>query len=397
MKSTASSLYILFSNIEKDFATDYIQQTAKILVRTNCVIVAYYTAPLAIGFLLRHPLTLLHIFSEWKQIITSKRNAVYHCQFISLLPLQRIHHIYRINTKLTYIQLTILLQVRMLIGATRQKIILWIFHPTAHHFLGKLNERISLYDCVDYIEQLKEEKNNLSDLEQKLMQKVDHIFVNSAALAKTKKGMNLTVVPCGCAVDEFRKKNSSKKSVGQLQNITKPIIGYIGHLDYRLDYDLIIYVLKRNPKISFVFIGKPLTKKSKEKNKTIPIEELKKYSNFHLLHQVPKKEIKEYLLNFYVGIIPYDMDYKLVKYSNPMKFYEYMATGLPVVSMPIPSLQGYKLPTIQFAKDYEQFDRKLHYLLDHPELTTKYKKQEYLIAQKNSWEEKVRAILQKIY
>lgn len=399
MKSAVSSIYVLLSNVEKDFATDYVQQTAKILSRDNCVIVAYYTAPLAISFLVQSPRTLLKVLFQWKKIITSKRNTIYDCQFISVLPFQRIKNIYQLNRKSTCVQLAILLYVRRMFLGVRQNIVLWLFHPTAYYFLKKLCENISLYDCVDYIEQRTEEKDNLLDLEQKLMQKADHIFVNSTRLAQTKKIeiSKVHVVACGCAVDEFKMENLPKRPFGHLQNIKKPIIGYIGHLDYRLDYDLIEYILKRNPKISFVFIGKVLAKRSKEKNKTIPIEELKKYSNFHLLAAVKKNELKWYLQNFGMGIIPYDMDYGVVTYSNPMKFYEYMAMGIPVVSVPIPSLLNYKLLTIQFAEGYGQFHQKLHYLLDHPALKTKYKKQEHLIARQNSWEEKVNAILQKIY
>ena len=54
-----------------------------------------------------------------------------------------------------------------------------------------------------------------------------------------------------------------------------------------------------------------------------------------------KNELPQYLKNCDLGIIPYETKHEFAKYSNPMKAYEYLASGLPVVSTKILALKDY--------------------------------------------------------
>lgn len=395
-----NSIFLFLSNIEKGFLCDYIWQTAQIVARSNMVIIAYYTKPHALGELIRHPSMILDILGKWSAIISSGKNGIFECEFLSLLPFQRIKLIYRLNRQMTKWQIKFLLWLKTIRG--NSEIYYWIFHPSAASIMDKDTSRRSLYDCVDYIENLKGDSENNLHQEKVLLQKVRFAFANSKSLAQSKYSVrkDIEIVPCGCVIDFFSKKfdsNSDQKKF--LDHLVHPIIGFHGYLDYRIDFALMEYLVRHNPNFSFVFLGKVLQKSSTETTADIDklIGKLLSFPNFHVIAPVDKTKLKSVLAYFDAGIIPYNLGVKFVYYSNPMKFYEYMAMGIPVVSVPIPSLLNYKLPTIQFAKDHDQFHQKLHYLLDHPALKTKYKKKEYLIARKNSWEEKVNAILQKIY
>lgn len=391
-KTNSKNLYLLFSNVEKDFLCDYIQQTAKILSKNFFVIVAYYTRPYSIGYLLRNKETLIEILGNWKKIITSRNLGIYDCEFISLIPFQRFQFIYEINKRLTRFELGTILFLRKLFLKEKSSLILWIFHQSAEFFVKKMKEKISLYDYVDYV-------GGLTRLEKILLRKVDFIFANSEILASIKRQMrnDVKVVPCGCAIETFSTSIQIEKPA-HLKKIKKPIVGFFGHFDYRINYALVKYLLSRNKKYSFVFIGKIIDRTHfGDKRSYLAINnyitQLKKYNNFILLPVVEKERLKNYLYYFDVALIPYNLYEKFVYYSNPMKFYEYLTMGIPVVSAPIPALLKYRLRIIKFANSFEEFNQAMRFFVNHPELKNQYKEQMRQVAEENSWEKKVGKIL----
>lgn len=432
LKTNPEKIYILFSNLEKGFLCDYIEQTAKILAKKNFIIVAYYTRPYALGDLIKDRRKLRRILKQWLKIVFSNQMGIYECEFISLLPFQRFGFIYKINRRLTAIELRLILFLRKLFEKKNFRVILWIFNPTAEFFVNKLGEKISLYDCVDYLEEIKGGEEKIHHLENKLLKKVDWVFVISPVLReKIKKVRNdVKLVPCGCAIEVFPFRFKPKTKPLLLTKIAKPIVGFFGHLDYRLDYSLIEKLVKNNSDLSFVFIGRVLDKvpvityrqetdshnlnlelvtvkglnrveadrdeNSKRRKTGFYIKKLKRYSNFFLLPAIRKKEIKNYLYFFDIVLIPYQLKHKVVFYSNPMKFYEYLAMGKPVVSSPIPALLKYNLPIVKFAKEEQEFSAAIKFFINHPEIVNQYKRAARKIAQANRWEKKVDKILKVI-
>ncbi len=395
-------LYILFSNIDRDFSCDYIQQTGRILGEKHTVLVAYYQKPYSWMCLWKNPAKLYEIIGKWRNIITASKfgGGVYECEFISLLPFQHNYLIYRLNRILSRFELNILILIRRLVQRVREEVVLWIFHPTAEFFVGKMAEKTSIYDIVDYLEVLASEKENLHALEKKLLEKVDFVFANSGVLAETKKKMryDIRVVPCGCNIENFPSGYQPKIKPKFLEKIQFPIAGFIGTLDYRIDYKLLKYLLEENPNYSFVFIGVVLDKSLKDiKGRHFSINaeigKLKKYPNFYLLNNVAKDDLKDYLYFFTVGLIPYNVNYEVVKYCNPMKLYEYFAMGLPIVSIPIASIIKYRIPTLIFGQNVRKFNSSLKFLINNRDLRGNYRDNMREIVLLNSWKEKVNKII----
>src|SRR3989344_947109 len=390
-------VYVLFNHFEKDFLCDYVWQTAKILSNKNTVIIAYHSRPHSIGYAIKNIKRILEIISEWKKIIFSNEKGIYECEFISLIPFQRVSAISKFNRQLVRLELSIIFTLKKIFSGGGFKLVLWIFHPTEELFVKKMKEEISLYDVVDYFRAWKEDEYGSHELDKKLIQKIDLIFANSTALAFAINAnkRNIIEVPCGCAVNEFPLNFYPKAKV--IEKIKKPIVGFFGNIDFRIDYKLLEYLVSKNKNTPFLFIGKVWTmpfEKNKNINKRVSchLENLKKYPNFHLLSDVSKEELKNYLYFFKAALVPYDINYEFVYYSNPMKFYEYLAMGVPVVSTPIPSLLKYEMPVVRFGKTHEEFDKHIKYLIKHPELAIKYKRQMRKIAKDNSWEKKVEEI-----
>ncbi|OGH11890.1 MAG: hypothetical protein A2857_02195 [Candidatus Levybacteria bacterium RIFCSPHIGHO2_01_FULL_36_15] len=397
--NTNNNIYILFMNDEKNQLCDYVQQTARILSKKHFVIIAYYLESYSLFFILKNLGKFFSMLLKWKRILLSEKAGVYDLEFISILPFQRLENIYKLNMKLIWSELQFVLFLKKTLSLNWEKIVCWIFHPSAGPIVRKNSRTICLYDFLDYFESWPSDKEDLKDQTNRLIKKADFVFANSNNLALTKRDIrkDIVEVPCGCAVDIFPLDFFMKKKPLLLNNINSPIMGYIGHIDYRIDFNLIEHILKTNKDINLVFIGKVLNtffgNQTNYNKDVLPnMKKLQKYLNFHLVSEVTKQELKNYLYYFDIAIIPYNIRHKFVYYSNPMKFYEYLAMDVPVVSVPIPSLLKYEMPVVRFGKTHEEFDKHIKYLIKHPELATKYKTQMRKIAEDNSWEKKVEEI-----
>ncbi len=104
------------------------------------------------------------------------------------------------------------------------------------------------------------------------------------------------------------------------KNLTRPRIGYIGTLSGWFDWELLTYLAKNNPNCDFILIG-PLLSKS---IKNLP-------TNIFIKPPLEHKSAMKELSNFDAGIIPFKKNI-LTESVDPIKYYEYRALGLPVIS-----------------------------------------------------------------
>ncbi len=158
-----------------------------------------------------------------------------------------------------------------------------------------------------------------------LAQRVDLVTYSAKSLegyvaALHPKGM--LHLPNGCNFSHFE--NRDLKPPIEYINIPKPIVIYVGAMDYWFDYGLVEYAAIRLPKVSFVLVGP----------EGMARERLKNLPNLYLLGRRTYSDLPAYLNYADVGIIPFDVGRypSLVNHIHPLKLYEYMACGLPVVA-----------------------------------------------------------------
>jgi glycosyltransferase involved in cell wall biosynthesis len=109
--------------------------------------------------------------------------------------------------------------------------------------------------------------------------------------------------------------------------------------------------------------------------------------NIHLVGGQPFAELPAWLGAADVGLIPYAANaYTAAVF--PMKVYEYLAAGLPVVSTPLPSLAG--VEGIAFADTAAAFERTVECALgnDSPERRAA----RLALARAHSWERRMEEI-----
>jgi len=116
-------------------------------------------------------------------------------------------------------------------------------------------------------------------------------------------------------------------------NGTRPRIGYVGWLTERTDLSLVNYVAKSKPEWDVVLAG-PQYKKILDNSEILSLD------NIIYLGAIPYTDVPAYLGSLDVCIIPHkDTDYS--RSMSPLKLYQYLASGRPVVSTDIAGLEQY--------------------------------------------------------
>jgi len=138
------------------------------------------------------------------------------------------------------------------------------------------------------------------------------------------------LVPNG--FDEKLFDGKSKPVPSDLAGISRPVVGFVGVLFSFLDYDMIYETVAAMPDASFVFVG-PV-----EKEGRAGVERLKTLPNTYFLGRKQKNDIPAYVTNFDVCINPFKID-NVSRAVRPLKVYEYLACGKPVVSTPMEGLR----------------------------------------------------------
>jgi glycosyltransferase involved in cell wall biosynthesis len=116
-----------------------------------------------------------------------------------------------------------------------------------------------------------------------------------------------------------------------LLTIPAPRLAVVGLHDSRLDVDALVALAEADPLWHIVLIG-PV------KSGQVDTTRLRAYTNIHLLGERSREELPGYLKGAAVALIPYKAN-ELTRNIFPLKLFEYLAAGLPVVAGGLPELQ----------------------------------------------------------
>ena len=219
---------------------------------------------------------------------------------------------------------------------------LWTYNPLTSLYLNVNKFNSSIYHAVDAIEhQPFMPKDLIKRQEIILSKKVDKIFVTSKNIINKLKKYNSNISYFGnvCDYEHFSKSLSTHIDdiPPDIKCISKPIIGFIGSIsEYKLNYKLIYDVAKSLKEINFVFIG-PTDDSLNHSN----LNRLKNLKNVYLLGFRKYKDLPSYCAFFDVAWLPL-IHNNYTKSMFPMKFFEYLAAGLPIVSTNLESLKEFR-------------------------------------------------------
>ncbi len=267
--------------------------------------------------------------------------------------------------------------------------ILWFNMPEAEYLCRNLNEKLVIYDCLDDFSSFSWTPKYSAEADLILAKKADIVLVVSESLYQSKAAYNSNcfLIPNGCDFPHFsRAANNNLKFPNDLKNMKKPLIGFIGALYEWIDFDLLGFLGRERPYWSIVLIG---PKQAGIKTVKLP--------NIHYLGRRSYGILPNYLKQFDVGIIPFRRS-KTGTSSSPIKFYEYLAAALPIVSTEIPEVVKFG-KIVEIAHNNKDFlDKTERLLLEREDEKDRRRALQLSLARANTWESRcnsVKKILEK--
>lgn len=139
--------------------------------------------------------------------------------------------------------------------------------------------------------------------------------------------------------------------------IGRPVVGYAGKMQEMFDLSLMVEVASAMPNVQFAFIGQQLNA-----NWVKPLWEL---DNVHYLGDKQYELLPQYLASFDICTIPYNLTRQ--HGVDPIKFYEYMAMGKPIVTTAVGNVTSFaNHPQVCIANTSEEFVRGIEMFLGSP-------------------------------
>lgn len=230
--------------------------------------------------------------------------------------------------------------------------VLWSFLPVAGLMLGRLGECAVIYHCVDdYAGNPGTDSAEVERMERELAARADLCLATSRPLAERLAAMGAKVrcVPNVAEVERFAGPGTGMPA--EMAGLPRPIIGYTGNIaSYKVDLDLLAEIARMKPGWSVALVGQvgggdPGTR----------LGALAGLKNVHALGPKPYEKIPEYVRGFDVCVIPFRRN-RVTEGSLPLKTFEYLAAGKPVVSRPLAALTAEPLEdVIYYAEDAAGF------------------------------------------
>ncbi|KUJ00607.1 glycosyltransferase [Vibrio sp. MEBiC08052] len=213
-------------------------------------------------------------------------------------------------------------------------IILWSYHPYVSYLIDKIRFDKVIYHCVDDLSQVPGiEPISFRRTEDFFLEKCDRIFVTTKSLLERCVCINENTEYYSNVVDYNHfslPKKITNKNIQLIESSDKPKIVYHGVLsDFKIDLELLYDVMKQCNIYDFFIIGE-----EREGQKSHIIDMMRELDNVHFLGYISYEDIPSYLHFMDVGILPSLLN-KYTYSMFPMKYYEYVAAKLPVVSTPL--------------------------------------------------------------
>jgi glycosyltransferase involved in cell wall biosynthesis len=214
--------------------------------------------------------------------------------------------------------------------------IIWFNYPQQGYVTRLWPDSFRIFELYDNLVNFSgKESKRINRLEEKIRKCTDLLVTTSRKLQDKYASNYRHVYLLGNGLSRHVYEQLAVDDYGGIKAITalpSPRIGYAGMISERLDWKLITALVSREPKWSFIFVGRVVNRRRTQK--------LQKYGNIWFIGEYEHSAMPAVWRSFDVGIMPY-LDNVFFRFLNPLKFYEMAAAGLPSVSSNIEELQQF--------------------------------------------------------
>jgi glycosyltransferase involved in cell wall biosynthesis len=265
--------------------------------------------------------------------------------------------------------------------------ILWLFRPGQQHWIDQLNPRLVIYHVVDeysaYPSLTPAQAQRQRDLDRQLTSRAHLVFCTAQSLVDARLPLNphTHYMPNAVDFEAFRRALASTTGLDTAAPIgnhpggtrptaldaavpirptdqstrrsgvpiyPSPILGVVGGINAKVDLALLAEVATRRREWRIELVG-PVSYGLD----AAELARLQALPNAHFTGAVPPEQVPAVMAGCDVGLIPYKLN-EQTRHVNPLKVYEYLAAGKPVVGTPLPELAQFQ-PLVRLAGDVDGF------------------------------------------
>lgn len=231
---------------------------------------------------------------------------------------------------------------------TRRPLVVWTYLPlpVIADTAASIGADVLVFDWVDdcarrLLVGSPAHRRRLEDWQEEMAKRADVVFVASPELLRHYDCPNPRTYILTHGVDEPGP--SSLPPPAEVAGLARPRIGYVGSISRWTDVALLEALARARPSWSFVLVG-PVR---------VPVDGLAQCPNVLLAGERAHGEVAAFLDSFDAALIPYKQSQGTSR-ASPVKLREYLAHGLPVVSIDIPDVRGFE-PAVTIAEGPEEF------------------------------------------
>ncbi|MGO9570601.1 MAG: glycosyltransferase [Desulfomonilaceae bacterium] len=241
-----------------------------------------------------------------------------------------------------------------------RKVIIWSYNPFVFRLRDAVHASLLIYHCVDDLSSVPGiPSRQVRQAEGSMLERGDVVFATSRPLFERLGALQpgkTYYLPNVADFDHF----SAARSIGaippEIARIPRPRLGFVGAISsHKLDLDLISGVAEQRPHWHWVLVGPPGIAESRHGRAAL------QRPNVHLLGHRPYQALPNYLRGIDVAVLPCKIN-PYTRSMFPLKFFEYLAAGKPVVATSLPALQGYSESYVK-ADSVEEFCQAVEMIL----------------------------------
>lgn len=209
-----------------------------------------------------------------------------------------------------------------------------VVSPMWADWLGALPFGRVVYDCIDDLSvhaPTAEFRRLYENWETELIARCTAATTTAELLMQQLRSkqpaLPIELIRNGVNVERFQSLAASKRRPDDLPTVAdqnvRPIIGFVGALFEWIDWNLIRFAARSLPECRFIFVG--------PNNHPHEVESLSSLENLVFLGPRAYDEVPAYVAAFDVCWVPFKAG-DIARAANPVKMYEYLALGKPVVT-----------------------------------------------------------------
>ena len=259
-----------------------------------------------------------------------------------------------------------------------RRTLLWHSFPYwSEPLVEAINHLTFVYHCLDHCER---------EEERRLVRRADAVFCVSDTLLERHRQINPNthLLPNGVDLRLFDACRAAEgHRPADLPKVGR-LLGFLGYVNYHLDVELLLHVAKAFPRDYVIVVGRI------PKNQTVPqgkqreaLADLHSQPNVRILGFKPTPELPLYLNAFDVCLIPF-LKNQFNRECDPLKFYQYIAMGKPVVSTPVVVAERYH-HICYVAESHDDFIAQIARALREGDPEA-HRRARLAVAQAHSWE-----------